>query len=206
LSSASASPKIKIPFAIPEIFFENRSKAKDCQRNGNQFINLAMSTVGEQLRQAREARGLTIQQAGEATKIRNDHIQALEEENYDVFSAPVYIRGFIRTYSTFLKLDTPKLIEQVNQTLSGSEKHRDHPALPQSNRSFLNLIMYQVSKVNWRVALPLVVALAIVAGVFFAIRAWKMNRDRDPLSELGPALYQSQTKNSGETLPLPGHR
>ena len=48
-----------------------------------------MSTVAEQLRQAREARNLTVQQVAEITKIRTDHVRAVEEGNYDVFSAPV---------------------------------------------------------------------------------------------------------------------
>ena len=56
-----------------------------------------MSTVAEQLRQAREAQKLTIQELAEITKIRSDHIRALEEGNFNVFPAPVYIRGFVRT-------------------------------------------------------------------------------------------------------------
>jgi len=66
-----------------------------------------MSTVAEQLRQAREARHLTVQQAAEITKIRTDHLRALEEGNFEVFSAPVYIRGFVRSYSTLLKMEVP---------------------------------------------------------------------------------------------------
>ena len=47
---------------------------------------MTMSTVAEQLRVAREARKLTIQQVADATKIRTDHIRALEEGNFNVFS------------------------------------------------------------------------------------------------------------------------
>ena len=56
-----------------------------------------MSTVAEQLREAREAQNLTVYQVAEITKIRTDHIRALDEGNYDVFSAPVYIRGSVRS-------------------------------------------------------------------------------------------------------------
>ena len=47
-----------------------------------------MSTVAEQLRVAREAQKLTVQQVADATKIRADHIGALEQGNFGVFSAP----------------------------------------------------------------------------------------------------------------------
>ena len=47
--------------------------------------NMTMSEVGEQLHAAREALKLTIQQIADATKIRTDHIRALEEGHYEVF-------------------------------------------------------------------------------------------------------------------------
>ena len=52
-----------------------------------------MATVAEQLRTAREARNLTVEQIADTLKMRTDHVRALEEGDYDVFSAPVYIRG-----------------------------------------------------------------------------------------------------------------
>ena len=64
-----------------------------------------MATVGEQLKMAREAQRLTVTQVAEMTKIRSDHIRAIDQSNYDVFSAPVYIRGFVRTYASAVKLD-----------------------------------------------------------------------------------------------------
>ncbi|MGH7954054.1 MAG: helix-turn-helix domain-containing protein, partial [Limisphaerales bacterium] len=50
-----------------------------------------MPTVAEQLRAAREVQKLTIHQVAEKTKIRTDHVRALEDGNFSVFSAPVYI-------------------------------------------------------------------------------------------------------------------
>ena len=47
-----------------------------------------MSTVAEQLRSAREAKKLTVEQVAETTKIRTDHIRALEEGNFNVFPRP----------------------------------------------------------------------------------------------------------------------
>ena len=74
-----------------------------------------MSMVGEQLRIARESQNLAIHQVADWTKIRGDHIRALEEGNYSVFSAPVYIRGSVRTYATLLKLDPAIILGQLNQ-------------------------------------------------------------------------------------------
>ena len=86
-----------------------------------------MSTVAEQLRQAREARGLTVQQVVEITKIRTDHLAALEQGNYDVFSAPVYIRGFVRGYSALLKLDVPQVMASLDAELRATRRFAEPP-------------------------------------------------------------------------------
>ncbi len=162
-----------------------------------------MSTVGEQLRQAREAQNLTINQAAEATKIRGDHIRALEEGDYSVFSAPVYVRGSIRTYATLLKLPTTQLIEQVNSELARSPKHHE-PSFPSPpRRNVLDFIMYQVSKLNWRIALPVLGVVIVIAVGIFALQFWVTHRNKDPLADLKPALYQPTNGSTMNTLPLP---
>src|SRR5258708_29776497 len=97
-----------------------------------------MSTVAEELRQAREAQNLRVYQVAEVTKIRTDHIRALDEGNYDVFSAPVYIRGFVRNYAGFLKLDVPKIMALLGTELAQSEKHHEPPPLLERRRGVID--------------------------------------------------------------------
>ena len=79
-----------------------------------------MPTVAEQLRAAREAKQITIQQLAEMTKIRTDHLRALEEGNYDVFSAPIYIRGSVKNCAMTLKLEVPKIMADLDKELKGT--------------------------------------------------------------------------------------
>ena len=44
-----------------------------------------------------EAMQLDIHELAEATKLKADHLRALEQGQYDVFTAPVYLRGSLRT-------------------------------------------------------------------------------------------------------------
>jgi cytoskeletal protein RodZ len=160
-------------------------------------------TVGEQLRQAREARKIRVEEISEQTKIRGDHIRALEQGNYSVFSAPVYIRGFVRTYATLLKLDTAQILEQLGRELADSG--RVDPSLVPQNKSILDVAMFQLAKLSRRLVWPIVgtvVVLIALTGVFFL---WKQNRNTDPTAGLGTGLYQAPT-NSGPTLPLPASR
>lgn len=161
---------------------------------------VVMSTVAEQLRQAREARNLTVQQVVDITKIRTDHLRALEEGNFDVFSAPVYIRGFVRSYSTLLKLDVPQVMAALEAELAQTTKFAEAPPLAGHPRGVLDFVMLQLSKVEWRRAL---IGLGVVVALVAAFSAWLSWRHRDPLKDLKPGVYQSTQSFSADTLPLP---
>ncbi len=96
---------------------------------------MTMSEVGEQLHAAREALKLTIQQIADVTKIRTDHIRALEEGHYEVFSAPVYIRGFVRIYAAQLKLNTAQIMSVLDAELKRSEKFKEPPPLMEESNT-----------------------------------------------------------------------
>ncbi|HEX6031594.1 MAG TPA: helix-turn-helix domain-containing protein [Tepidiformaceae bacterium] len=64
-----------------------------------------MGELGSLLIRAREARGLTIEDAERDTRISRRYLQALEAEQFEVIPAPVYARGFLRSYSQYLGLD-----------------------------------------------------------------------------------------------------
>ena len=99
---------------------------------------MTMSEVGEQLHAAREALKLTVQQIADVTKIRTDHIRALEEGHYEVFSAPVYIRGFVRIYAAQLKLNTSQIMSVLDAELKRSEKFKEPPPLMEESNTLLD--------------------------------------------------------------------
>jgi cytoskeletal protein RodZ len=70
-----------------------------------------MPTIGEQLKQARENRRLTIRQAMQATRIRDYYLQAMEADDFSRMPSPAQARGFFRSYASFLGLDADALIE-----------------------------------------------------------------------------------------------
>jgi cytoskeletal protein RodZ len=157
-------------------------------------------TVGEQLKQAREAQKLGIHEIVDLTKIRGDHIRSLEAGNYSVFSAPVYIRGFVRTYASLLHLDTAKILEQLGRELADSGQI--DPTLSPPERSSLDAAMFQLAKFSRRIMLPamgVVVALAVILTAFLLARHY---RNQDPTARLGESFYPAPT-NTGDTLPLP---
>ena len=159
-----------------------------------------MSTVAEQLRAGREAQKLTIQQVADVTKIRTDHIRALEEGNFNVFSAPIYIRGSVKNYATLLKLDVPQIMAALTDELGRTEKFSEPPPLTEASNTPLDRLMFLLSKLNWKFGMVGAAVLGIGLAVFVARRHHK---PADALAGLQPAVYQST--NSGQTLPLVSH-
>lgn len=76
-----------------------------------------MGEIGEILKNAREKKGITIQQAEEDTKIRAKYLIALEDENYDHIPGKVYVKGFLNNYASYLGLDSQELIATLKQSL-----------------------------------------------------------------------------------------
>jgi len=69
-----------------------------------------MGELGELLRSAREARGISLEQAEEATRIRKAYLEALEAEDFARMPAQVYVRGFLRNYALYLGLDPEEVL------------------------------------------------------------------------------------------------
>jgi cytoskeletal protein RodZ len=70
-----------------------------------------MTAIGEQLRAAREARGLSLDQIADETNIAKRYLSAMEEENFSVFPGDPYIIGFLRNYAEYLGLDAAGLLQ-----------------------------------------------------------------------------------------------
>lgn len=81
-----------------------------------------MQSIGERLEEARKRRGISIREASEATKIRGDFLLQFENNQFDVNLPDIYVRGFLRNYSSFLKIDPEKIVTDYNATLIGETK------------------------------------------------------------------------------------
>lgn len=161
-----------------------------------------MPTVAEQLRRAREAQQLDVYQVADMTKIKTDHVRALESGDYEAFSAPVYIRGFVRTYATVLKLDVPKVIADLEAELSHSKKFGELPALSGKPKGPLDFIMLHLSQMNWRMVVALAALALTLILIVAGFRRCNSKPADGPLRRVGPGLYQP-TNEPAERLPLP---
>ena len=74
-----------------------------------------MATLGQKLKAAREAKGITESDAGRATKILTKLIISMESDDFSDMTVPIYAKGFIRLYANYLGIDPQPLVEEYIQ-------------------------------------------------------------------------------------------
>lgn len=92
-------------------------------------MNEELQKLGQKFRQKREEMHLSLKEVENATSIRQNHLQSIEEGDTTHFISPVYTMGFIKQYATFLGFDGEKLIKehpQIFKTLGGERQTFDY--------------------------------------------------------------------------------
>jgi cytoskeletal protein RodZ len=69
-----------------------------------------MKTVGEMLKEAREAKHVSLEDAEQATKIRKKFLLAIEADDYSILPSPTYAKGFVKNYGDYLGLNSDTVL------------------------------------------------------------------------------------------------
>ncbi len=77
---------------------------------------MALGQIGERLAEARTAKGLSLAQVEEITKIRLKYLAALEAEDWQVIPGEVYLRGFLKSYAQAVGIDPAAILELYQPT------------------------------------------------------------------------------------------
>jgi cytoskeleton protein RodZ len=119
-----------------------------------------MGDVGQLLQEARQQKGVSLEQVEEATRIRQRFLKALEEENYTALPAEAYVKGFLRNYALYLGLDP----EEVLALYEGRDvKGKAAPARP----GFFEPMDISLAAPPWLTPDLVIGALLIVALLAF---------------------------------------
>jgi cytoskeletal protein RodZ len=89
-------------------------------------------TIGQQLQQVRESKGIPVSRVVQATRIREQYILALEADDFDRLPSPVQARAFLRLYAEFLGLEVGELIARQK---SASQSDPASPPEPSPQES-----------------------------------------------------------------------
>lgn len=87
----------------------------------------AAISVGQALRRAREARGLTVVDVAQTLKLGARQVEALERDDWTALPGATFVRGFVRNYSRLLGVEPGPLMQQLDHIL---EKPKDTLTVP----------------------------------------------------------------------------
>ena len=154
-----------------------------------------MGSIGDTLRSAREAKGISLKQAEDDTKIRKRYLQALEDGDYEIIPGRVYAKGFLRNYAGYLGLNQEELMMEFKLlSLPVKENYQGVKMEPNfSKRRFNNRSDKRAYLVTVLVAVMAIVTLVVFNSLY---------KDRDiGLDDTGlaPGTEQGEVnKNNSE--------
>jgi cytoskeleton protein RodZ len=75
-------------------------------------------TLGEKLQQAREARGITISEVAEQTRISSLYLEAIENNDYRTLPGGIFNKGFVKSYARYVGVDEHEALADYSQLLT----------------------------------------------------------------------------------------
>jgi len=86
------------------------------------------ATVGEKLRAAREAQGISLADVATSTRIPQRHLEAIEKSNYASLPSITYALGFAKAYARAVDVDEVAIARELRGELSTTYEPRSAPA------------------------------------------------------------------------------
>ncbi len=117
--------------------------------------------MGRLLRERRLSRGLSLGDAEHTTRINRLYLEALEAARFEVIPAPVYARGFMRSYARYLGLDPEEAVAAIPSDLPRPAGLEPMPGMRRSAPPALPALPAMNAPVL--AAIAVVVVLAVIA-------------------------------------------
>jgi len=129
-----------------------------------------MSSFGEHLKRQRQMRGISLDEIMATTKISRRHLQALEDEQFDLLPGGIFNRSYVRSYARCVGIDEEQAVAEYQEAVQ---------EIPTDTRT----IAHQHSSLHSErppersgfPVIPVLILLVVAAG---ATGAWKMYQER----------------------------
>jgi len=127
-------------------------------------------TVGDVLREAREASGQDLRDVARLLRIRYDYLQAIEDGRLEVLPGATYVVGFVRAYAQHLGLDSDRLLTRFRAEMGGLGRAKElvFPAAPPEGKFLSGSV----------IAFSLVLVVGAFAGWYYVNNQDRLSFDR----------------------------
>ncbi|MCP4472552.1 MAG: helix-turn-helix domain-containing protein [Gammaproteobacteria bacterium] len=151
--------------------------------NANNPARPAKIGPGERLQAERIKKGLSLEDVAGRMHLSNNILEAIEENNFDEITAPIFVKGYLRAYARIVALNEDDMIEQYLEMYS----EEDPPISSTSN--MVPELSVKDARIKWTTYL-----VVLVLGVLLA--AWWWNKQQ---AEEAPISLDAQTSGVAES-------
>lgn len=143
-----------------------------------------MSELGTRLKEARIAKGYSLEDLQDVTKIQKRYLAGIEEGNHSMMPGPFYVRAFIKQYAEAVGLNSDELLEQHKSEVPVSVKEEVRPTLAPATPSRRQTLAKSSSSGLGEIMPKVIVALFIVVILAVVIFFYNNLATNDPLEEV----------------------
>lgn len=159
-----------------------------------------LNEMGTRLKEARIAKGYSLEDLQDVTKIQKRYLAGIEEGNYSMMPGQFYVRAFIKQYADAVGLNADELLEQHKSEMPETTKEQVSKPMAAPARSRRQSMSKSSSgRINEKMPM-IIVALFIVLIIFVMWFFYNMLAENDPTDEATEnddgLQYEAPSENS----------
>ncbi len=159
-----------------------------------------MTELGKVLKEARESKGLTLDDLQQITKIQKRYLVGIEEGNYEMMPGKFYVRAFIKQYAEAVGLDPEQLFAEHQTDIPAAVQQEE---IPQKLSRVQSKKTLPVQHSKWMEVLPkILIAVFLVAVVaiiyYFVAKAIGNNDDPGTVNQNGDPVRLEQGESTNQ--------
>jgi cytoskeletal protein RodZ len=134
-------------FGVAVLQLPNRAKTRDVnskiteqasEGGARHAAAAAEGSLGEQLRRAREARGVSLREVSEQTHITMRNLEAIEADDFKELPGGIFNRSFVKSYARHIRFDEQRALDLYERTARAGGFQTDEVATtPQRSRVYM---------------------------------------------------------------------
>lgn len=156
---------------------------------------LSLTELGKRLKEAREAKKMSLDELQQITKIQKRYLIGIEEGNYAIMPGNFYVRAFIKQYAEAVGLDAEEIFHEYEHEIPSTQREE----LPEQLSRVKSRKQISTKYDKWLALLPKVLMAAIVIAAAVMVWVFLQNRSSNEQSQSQPtnrATEVEQSKNS----------
>jgi cytoskeletal protein RodZ len=150
------------------------------------------ATIGEQLRLAREGRGIPLREISEQTRISMHYLEAIETNDYKRLPGGIFNRSFVKAYARYVGYDEKEAVEAYTRYMRDSGDSVDEVvSTPHHSKVYTDTPATRSPLLTVFLA---IVILAVLTAVALSVLHWVQRRSAGLNHEVPNAVLQCETR------------